>query len=60
MIVKLQRVQDHRLVEVLPYYYHNKKSSEFHLEKSFLLVNRSIRGRRKRNFFFWVSGTCLC
>lgn len=47
MIVKSQRVQDHRIVEVFLYYYHKRKSSEFHLEESFLLVNRSIRRRRK-------------
>lgn len=67
MIVKSQRVQDHRIVEVLLYYYHKRKSSEFHLEESFLLVNRSIRRRRKgkgkgkkKEIFFRVSGTCLC
>lgn len=57
VIVKSQRVQDHRIVEVLLYYYHKRKSSEFHLEESFLLVNRSIRrrrkgkGKKKRKFF---------
>ena len=61
MIVKSQRVQDHRIVEVLLYYYHKRKSSEFHLEESFLLVNRSIRRRRKgkgkkKNFFLGFQG----